>query len=66
MTLNVADIKWGDVLQPRVHLPIARMVSLILSDMYNVQCLMGIFYAYIGGRCLFISPAANSDPVMTS
>lgn len=50
MTLNVADIKWGHVLQPRVHLPIARMVSLILSDMYNVQCLMGIFYAYIGGR----------------
>lgn len=34
---KIDDIKWGDVLQPRAHLPMARMVSLILSDMYSVQ-----------------------------
>jgi hypothetical protein len=52
MILNVADIKWGDILQPRVNLPIARMVSPILSDMYSVQCPIGILYANIGRRYL--------------
>jgi hypothetical protein len=27
----------GGLLQPRVYLPMARMVSLILNDMYSVQ-----------------------------
>lgn len=52
MILNVANIKWGVILQPRVHLPIARMVSLILGDMYGFQCPIGILYANIGRRYL--------------